>query len=331
MVAISFPDMIQLLLLLIAGIMRTGSGGGQASSLPGCDCACDSAEFRISPVAPHAGIKGALLGTRFQSLDELKQVISIRYVNTNTEHDTIIRPNARVYVRHCSHGTGVVGVLEAGISQGDISDAKDGNFQKRLRVLLRSPFAVENRKDLERVYLLARLRPWIFGEGDVAFFNIAETSVRNINTPDLAFLTPGDSTEKGYLNTFNHITAQAFITTCFSEELADFVADAHERYLHPQLILGKFTESQLNDLAEGPVDNYVDVVNNEWGQEIGKELRKKYHISRKTRWTPELLANYLNDVQHYYGWAFQIGFEPFSADDEQVIKFARKINLVIGS
>ncbi|MFN3940495.1 MAG: hypothetical protein ACK4IY_07890, partial [Chitinophagales bacterium] len=144
-----------------------------------------------------------------------------------------------------------------------------------------------------------------------------------------AFLYPNDTTEKGYINTFNHITAQTFITSIFGEELADFVADAHERANHPELITGTFTETQLNDLAEGPVDNYTDIINNEWGQELGKNLKVKYHITRQTNWTPELLANYLNDIQAYYSWAFQIGFTPFRPQDEQVTKFSRKLNLVM--
>jgi hypothetical protein len=284
---------------------------------------------RISQEAPYAGIRGALLGTRFQSLEELKSVIDIRYSHSGSNDDPSGDHKAWVSVQHCYPGSGVTSELATGIHQGEISEAKEGTFRKRWTVLCQSPYAVSNRKDLERVYLLARLRPALFGEGDVAFFNLAQTSVRNINTPELAFKNPKDSTEKGYLNTFNHITAQAFITTCFSERLADFVADAHERYHHPELIIGRFSEEQLSDLAEGPVDNYVDVINNEWGQEIGKRLAGKYHLGRNTYWTPELMANYLNELQDYYSWAFQIGFKPFKPDDEQVIKFARKMNVVL--
>jgi hypothetical protein len=196
-------------------------------------------------------------------------------------------------------------------------------------LLFRCPFAVANRKDLETVYHLSRWRPEWFGEGDPAFFDLAKSSVENINTPDLAFKNPRDSTEKGYLNSFNHITAQAFITSCFSEELADFIADAHERYHHPELITGIFTEEQAADLEEGPVDNYVDIINNEWGQELGKQLQAKYGIGRETTWTPELLANYLNDLQRYYSWAFQIGFEPFRPEDQAVVRFSNKLNAIL--
>jgi hypothetical protein len=41
------------------------------------------------------------------------------------------------------------------------------------------------------------------------------------------------------------------------------------------------------------------------------------------------LANYLNDLQSYYSWAFQIGFEPFRPEDELVARFSKKINAVM--
>ena len=77
------------------------------------------------------------------------------------------------------------------------------------------------------------------------------------------------------------------------------------------------------------MDNYVDLINNEWGQELGKQLKEKYNIDRETNWTPELLANYLNDLQSYYSWAFQIGFEPFRPEDDVVRRFSDKINIVM--
>jgi hypothetical protein len=223
----------------------------------------------------------------------------------------------------------VINILETGISQGEISKARDGDLADRIQVLVKSPYAVGKRAELSKVYNLARRRTDLFGEGDPAFFDLAKAAEQNINTDDLAFITARDSSEKGYINTFNHITAQAFITSCFSEKLADFVGDTHERYYHPELITGKFSDKQIRDLDEGPVDNYVDVINNEWGQELGKALKKKYHLTRETRWTPELLANYLNDIQSYYSWAFRIGFKPFQPEDELVIRFSRKMNVVL--
>lgn len=313
---------LALVIVCCAGCNRLHHNTG-TDNLCDCDTATPPAE------AGYSTVKGALLGTRFTSFHELQSVIQIEYINDNAANDSTIHKKAKVCLKHCSNGKEVISVLESGISQGDIADAKAGGFLDRLRIVFQSPYAVMNRKNLERVYLLARVRPGLFGEGDVAFFNLAQTMVRNINTTDLAFKNAKDSTEKGYLNTFNHITAQAFITTCFSERLADFVGDTHERYHHPELIIGKFSAKEINDLAEGPVDNYVDIINNEWGQEVGKQLRKKLHISRETNWTPSLVADYLNEMQNYYSYAFQVGFKPFRPGDEQVVKFSKKMNIVL--
>lgn len=322
--AMSTPRFLALLSIIFIGFnpgcentKRDGPGECAGSSLAGDDS---------TGAATYKTVRGALLGTRFASFEELKSVIEIEYVTT----DSAAPENRMVRVRHCSGGREVVSILETGVSQGDFLKARYGHaVWDRVSLLFRCPYAISNRKDLERMFLLSRWGPQWFGEGDPAFFDLAKSTVDNINTPELAFRNPRDTTEKGYLNSFNHITAQAFITSCISEEMADFIADSHERYRHPELITGKFTEAQIADLDEGPVDNYVDIINNEWGQELGKQLKQKYGINAETHWTPELLANYLNDLQGYYSWAFQIGFEPFRPEDEEVLKFSYKINKVM--
>lgn len=293
-------------------------------------CNCDSSAINSSKDSAYAKVQGALLATRFKSLDELKSVIQIEYFNVAADSDSTVHSNSKVCIRNCYNGKEVIAVLQSGITQGEMSKAQTGNFWDQLNVLFKSPYAVSKREELTKVYMLARRRTDLFGEGDPAFYDLAQSTAKNINTADLAFINNRDSTEKGYINTFNHFTSQALITSCFSEKLADFVGDTHERYFHPELITGKFSKHETNDLGEGPVDNYVDLINNEWGKEEGKVLKKKYGIIRKTFWTPELLANYLNDLQSYYSWAFQIGFKPVHPDDELVIRFSNKMNLVFG-
>ena len=123
--------------------------------------------------------------------------------------------DAEVLLRHCSHGREVISELHSGISQDDIADARDGDYGDQLALILSAPYAVANRMDLNKVYTLARWKPQLFGEGDVAFYDLARTSVNNINTLDLAYKNERDSSEKGYINSFNHITGQAFVTSCF--------------------------------------------------------------------------------------------------------------------
>jgi hypothetical protein len=280
-----------------------------------------------SDTSTHAEIRGALLATRFGSMEELAKVVQIEYEQGPFPLDSMAPASKWVRLRHCSGGKEVVSYLEEGIDQGDMRNVKNyGDFTDKLAFLYNSPYSVANRDDLGAIYLLFRKKNAVFGVDDQTFFQLAQSMSKRINTLGLAVVNVRDTTEKGYVNTFNHMTAQAFITSCFSEELADFSADVHERSDHPELIAGKFTAQQYVDLKEGPVDNYVDIVNNEWGQELGKELKKKYQINPSTAWTPQLLANYLNDVLRYYSWAFQIGFEPFKADDVEVVKFAYKLD-----
>ena len=290
----------------------------------------DSIPMHLPAVEPICTtVRGALLLKRFNSFEELKSVIRIEYFNVNSGSNHIIHGKPMVRLIHVSNGREVTSILKSGISERDIVRARDGSFWDRVWLGLKSPYCVISRMDLKRVSFLARRKDGILGEGDPAFYDLAEKTLHNINNDDLAFMHSEDLSEKGYLNTFNHITAQAFVTSIFSERLADFIADAHELRTMPELVTGKFTDEQLTDLENGPVDNYIDMINNEWGQELGKLLRKKYNISRKTYWTPELLANYLNDIQSYYSWAFQIGFNPFTATDQVVIRFSNKINRVM--
>lgn len=270
----------------------------------------------------------ALLASRINSLEELKEIIEINYFNRFSEDSNGKETRSMVRLKHCSNGVEVISELKAGISQNDIINARNGNMTDKLTLLYNSPFAIANRMDINKIYLLARVKPYLFGEGDVAFYGLAAASVRKINTSRLAYLHPRDSSEKGFINTFNHITAQAIITSCFSEDLADFVADVHELHNMPELTNGQFSNEQLHAPDDNPVDNYVDMINNEWGQELGKELKRRYNINSSTCWTAELLVNYLNEVQNYYSWAFQIGFEPFKKEDEEIIRFVEKINLV---
>lgn len=267
--------------------------------------------------------QGALLLTKFNTLEDLEEIVQIQYAEDKT--DSV---DAQVILIYRAENGNVTSILKSGISQSDFSKAKNGSLLDKIRLGIKCPYAVFNRNNLKSVESLGRRRPWEFGKGDVAFYDLAETMVNHIADEDIAGMPAEDLSEKGYLNTFNHITAQAFMTSIYSERLADFIADLHELYNMPELITGKFTKEQLEDLETGPVDNYIDMINNEWGQELGKLLRGKYTIRRSTYWTPELLADYLNDIQSYHSWAFQIGFVPFRATDDKVIQFANKINKV---
>ncbi len=281
---------------------------------------CDS-KFAGSEVSNRA-----LLSTRYPNLKSLEAIMSIEYLNGS---EGFLSPAVRV--SHCSKGKEVVSILESGVDEGDFRAAQEGGIIEKVTLAINSPYAIQNRSALTAVYYLARRRPDLFKEGDVAFYDIAVQTLRNINSQELPHIPAKDTGEKGFINTFNHITAQAFVTSFHSEDLADFIADSHERHAMPELLTGAFSKEQLIDPDKNPMDNYVDIVNNEWGQEIGIELGLKYSITDQTIWTPELLSDYLNDLQNHYSWAFGIGFDPFKPSDKVIQKFSTKINLVLGN
>ncbi|MEM1319246.1 MAG: hypothetical protein AAGG75_03265 [Bacteroidota bacterium] len=279
-----------------------------------------SACYQQQPPPKRYMANGALLATRFSTMEELQKVVTIEYKKSGTP---------TVYLSHKSNNHQVNSVLESGISEKDLKAVRKGGLSGKIWLLFNSPYAVIHRNDLLRVYNLLRRTDSVFGEGDIAFFDFATTMLRHISDHDKAQIDAKALTEKGYINTFNHVTSQALTTSIFSEKLADFIADIHERASMPELITGVFSEKQMKDLEKGPIDNYVDIINNEWGQEMGKELRQKYRIDRHTLWTPELLAHYMNDLQLYFAQVFQIGFVPFRPSDEIIQKFTHKLNRII--
>ncbi len=320
----TFCFIILILLIAITGCNQPhGAKPAQSNSI--------SAPKDSLPVLRHRSQNGkeALLVTRIKSFDELNEIVQITYADDTIDSNGTVYGRPWVHLTHRCDDREVTSELKAGINQSDFMLAKRGSVWDKVMLGLKSPFSVINRKDLIRIEHLGRRKPEIFGMGDPAFLDLAEIMVSHIYDEDLKIIPAEDLGEKGYLNTFNHIAAQALMTSIFSETLADFVADVHELYNMPELITGNFTEEQLANTIDGPVDNYIDMINNEWGQELGKSLSKKYTINRKTDWTPELLANYLNDIQSYCSWSLQIGFKPFRATDKKVIQFANKINTVM--
>ena len=287
-------------------------------------------EFNQKDNTSDYGGKGALLLTRFKSLDHLKEVISISYSDSSTNTNSLGQKNSMVTLHHLSGGKEITRSLKTGVSQTDFTRAQEGGFKDRFSLLIKSPYSIIKRQDLKKVYALSRRRGGVFGEGDPAFYDLAESMMLNIYKDAGLEISPKDLSEKGYINTFNHFIAQALMTSIFDERLADFIADAHERYNMPTLITGDFTKEEMADVENGPTDNYVDIINNEWGQEFGKVLKEKHRINRYTYWTPALLSDYLNDIQSYFNGSFQIAFEPFTNSDEVIIRFTNKMNIVMG-
>ena len=77
-----------------------------------------------------------------------------------------------------------------------------------------------------------------------------------------------NKSSEGYGNTFLHILGQAIITTLRGRNTAEVAGDIHERE-QESLVTGAITPSEERDA----IDNYVDLVNNIYGQELGEQLK----------------------------------------------------------
>ncbi len=267
-----------------------------------------------------------LLTTRFIDLNDFKKRVSLSYYNDTIGFVNTKKVVTSVRISYFDNGQLIYKCMRSGVDQKKLIETSEAGVFVKANLAFFYPSLIRQRSELKHINILARRKMDIFGVNDVAFYDLAQLSLSKINTPDLAYLSSSDSSEKGYINTFNHVTAQAIITSFFSEEMADLISDLHERKSMPELTTGIFSKAQLLDSINNPLDNYVDIVNNEIGQKIGKLLKEKYQISYKTPVTPKILADYLNDIQNYYSWALGIGFNPCTEGDYIVEKFAKKIN-----
>lgn len=266
-------------------------------------------------------IPKALLASRFGSLNNLNQVVDFKYSIPKKE-------SSSVEIRYRDGKNEVVSTLNSGVDQGDLIHAKESEPLEKASLVLKTPYSIRNRRNLKMINFLARRRRDVLGAGDVAFYDLAESLNQKINTPELAYKFRRDSSEKGYINTFNHVTAQALITILFDKQIADHIADLHELYHMPELTHGRFTELQLLDTLNYPVDNYIDIINNEIGQDLGLRIKQHYNISKHSVWTASLLSSVLNDLELYYSRSFGIGFEPFHENEDLMKRFSEKINLM---
>ncbi|MAY83550.1 MAG: hypothetical protein CMP59_05380 [Flavobacteriales bacterium] len=290
-------------------------------------CGEDSAEKSSACIRPEKiEQQYALLASRIDNLQELEEHIKIQYSSNGEASEAGKLKNDQVKLIYCSRLDTIISILKEGISQTEIEEAKDGTFIDKFNILWSEPYLISNRQHFKDIYLLARRRYDVYGYGDVAFYDLALEASNKIKLNKRAYQNPRDSSEKGFINSFNHITAQAMISSLYSAKIADVIADVHERYNMPELIHGSFTQEQLENKNNNPVDNYVDVINNEIGQILGTKLKMKYGIETQQRWTTSLLANYLNDLQDFYSRSFQIQMKPFESDEEVIKKFTEKLN-----
>jgi len=130
-------------------------------------------------------------------------------------------------------------------------------------------------------------------------------------------------------NTMLHVNGQALFTSIFGRGYAQLAGDIHERD-HKALMTGEIPNKGKGLTAA--IDNYSDMVNNQWGQRWGEAIAKDLGITKDTKWTDDITAKYLNALQGKYALSMGLKFKSekdggtFKATDEFVKKYTTFIN-----
>ena len=157
-------------------------------------------------------------------------------------------------------------------------------------------------------------------------------SYRNKNDSKLAFVDMGTEMIKkvedklrdkeGLNNTMLHVNGQALITALFGVGVANEAGLMHERG-QATLRNGAFRTEEATKAA---IDNYSDLINNEWGQRWGEQLMTELGINAGTNWTNNTTAQFLNGLQERYTHTLCIKFKEFKSGDKFVKKYTKFIN-----
>ncbi len=162
---------------------------------------------------------------------------------------------------------------------------------------------------------------------------IDNMSYRNKNDSKLAFVDMGKEMiknvkdnlrdEKGLENTMLHVNGQALITALFGVGVANEAGLMHERG-QATLRNGAFRTEEATKAA---IDNYSDLINNEWGQRWGEQLMTELGINAGTSWTNNTTARFLNGLQQRYSRTLNVEFKKeFTEDDKFVKSYTEFIN-----
>ena len=117
----------------------------------------------------------ALLATKFNSMDEFTEIVNLKYINKSNDSCS-----GTVQIQYKNQGQTISSQLSEGVTQGDIVSAHKGSIWNKISLIIQAPYAIIKRKELSQIFMLARRRPAIFGENDVAFYDLAQASMQNI-------------------------------------------------------------------------------------------------------------------------------------------------------
>ena len=102
----------------------------------------------------------------------------------------------------------------------------------------------------------------------------------------------------------------------------NLAGDIHERD-HTALMTGEMKGQNMGAV----IDNYADIINNEWGQRWGEAISEDLGITKDTKWTNDITSKYLNALQDKISKGMGIKFnKTFSEKDDFVKKTTDFIN-----
>jgi hypothetical protein len=241
-----------------------------------------------------------LIATDYKTMEELNKVIKITYskqvINSRVSAGKEIHS---VNVQQTFGGTTVEDNLHTSEpSQEQLKSARDGGLGIKLIVGATFPQAAYYKGELEKIEKLSFRAK---NEQKMALGDIAKSFLEN------------SSATRGTLeNTYLHTLGQGFITILFGEGAANFSGHLHER-IQEGLITGNLSNQEIGQA----IDNYSDLINNQWGQLWGNEIKAKFGITSGTEWTPELTAGVLNEFQNKLSSSMGINFnKSYSASND---------------
>jgi RHS repeat-associated protein len=264
-----------------------------------------------------------LIANNYKDLAALKKAVDIKYTpaGTFTSAEVSVTDKAKK-----SKGTNTLS--ESNVGQAAIvKAARSTDWAEQGAFALSNPTAVYHKNALEGIEKLSFVAKNTPG---TALGKISDAMYPHIaKSPTGPTYVVGGKTVAMSGTTKNmllHVFGQAVITTIYGRSSADFAGDAHERDT-PGLISGTIAPAD----ERKAIDDYTDMVNNLYGQDIGERVGKKLGVSSSTVWTPALTAKYVNAVQAEIASEMGWKMTPFSAKDPEIVKFSALLNEVQGT
>ncbi len=262
-----------------------------------------------------------LIANEFKDIAALRKAVDIKYTPRRfTSAYVSVTDKAKK-----SKGTNELS--EGGVGQADLKKAAAGDLADKIGFGLGNPSVVWHKSELEGIEKLSYVAK---NTSHTALMKISDAMYTHIAKPSAGptYFIGKDKVDMpgATRNMLLHVFGQAVITTVYGRSAADFAGDIHERD-QPSLITGKIGATEERQA----IDNYSDMINNLYGQDIGERVSKTLGVSSSTVWTPAMTAKYVNAIQAEIATEMSWKMTPFSAKAAEIARFSALLNEVQGT